>query len=633
MKNARLFLSILALAVMFSGFNKSLNIDNKPKANKEDSLYVVENYFKREYKISMRDGIKLFTSVYAPKDDSKSYPILLFRTPYSLNPYGENNYKTKIGPSKAFIEDKYIFVFQDVRGKFMSEGEFDDMRPQITKENKYPIDESTDTYDSIDWLVKNVPNNNGKVGMWGISYPGFYAAVGAINAHPALKASSPQAPIADWYWDDFHHHGAFFLPHAFNFMSVFGPPRHKLTTKWPERFKHPTPDGYDFFLNHVGPLKNVTKKYYGDSINIWNQIVEHPNYDKFWQERNLLPHLQEIKPAILTVGGWFDAEDLYGPLKIYQNIEKNNPNINNSIVMGPWRHGGWNRTDGTKLGNVFFGDDPSSSKYYQENIELPFFNYHLKGKGELDLPEAYMFETGSNVWRKFNEWPPKSIESRNLYLNSNGTLSFEAPKDQNSYNEFISNPAKPVPFTEATAIGMTREYMTDDQRFASKRTDVLTYQTDILEWDMTLAGPLLVNLKISTSETASDWIVKLIDVYPDDFKNFKHNKRVTMAGYQQMVRSEVIRGRYRNSYENPEPFVPNQITAVDLELLDVLHTFKKGHRIMIQIQSTWFPLVDRNPQKYVDNIFKANEEDFIKATHRVYTSDKNSSFIKVGVLQ
>lgn len=626
---------ILILVIFFDlvSASRAANIDLDQR--ERDSLYIVENYVKREYKIPMRDGVKLFTAVYIPKDSVEKYPILLLRTPYSLNPYGEDKYRSTLGPSMHFAREKYIFVYQDVRGRFMSEGIFKNMRPHIDKKISITdIDESSDTYDSVDWLLENVKNHNGKVGMWGISYPGFYTAAGIIDNHPALVAASPQAPIADWFWDDFHHHGAFFLPHCFNFFYVFGKERLDLTTEWGNRFDHGTPDGYRFFLEELGPLSNINKKYYKDSIAFWNEAVKHPNYDNFWQNMNILPHLRNINTAVLTVGGWYDAEDLYGPLKIYQEIEKNNPNISNSLVMGPWRHGGWNRGDGAFLGNVFFGDSPAPSSFFQENIQLPFFNYHLKGKGNLELPEAYVFETGINIWNKFEQWPPDGIVDAKLYLHENRKLKFDAPLESNSgFDEFISDPQKPVPYTEAITTGMTREYMTDDQRFASTRTDVLVYQTDILEEPITFIGSAIANLQVATSESAADWVIKLIDVYPDDHPGYKHLPAKNMGGYQQMVRSEVIRGRYRNSYEKPEPFEPEETTKVSFEMQDVLHTFKRGHRVMIQIQSTWFPLVDRNPQKYIDNIYNAKEADFVKAMHRVYRTKQAASHLSVGILK
>ncbi|HEX9654767.1 MAG TPA: CocE/NonD family hydrolase [bacterium] len=601
----------------------------------QDSLYVLEHYEKREVQIPMRDGVKLFTSVYLPKDKRQRCPILLNRTPYSVRPYGEG-VKPQLGPSKLLAVEKFIFVYQDVRGCYLSEGVFENMRPQVpNKKSKKDIDESTDTYDTIAWLVKNIPNNNGKVGMWGISYPGFYTAVGIIDAHPALVAASPQAPIADWFWDDFHHHGAFFLPHSFNFFASFGLPRPQPTTQRNARFDHGTPDGYRFFLEEMGPLKNADEKYLKGRVAFWTDMVEHPNYDAFWQARNLRPHLRDIKPAVMTVGGWFDAEDLFGALKIYQEIEKNNRGAFNILVMGPWRHGGWARDDGTTLGNVYFTDNPPPSYFYQENIELPFFMHYLKGKGNLDLPEALVFETGVNEWRRFATWPPQNLQQKNLYLAGNSKLAFTPEGVTTStFDEFISDPARPVPFTEAITTNMTIEYMTDDQRFAARRPDVLVYQSEPLAENVTLAGPIVANLWVSTTAGDADWVVKLIDVYPDHHRDFRHNpENVKMGGYQQMVRSEVMRGRFRDSYKQPEPFTPNEATKVSFELQDLLHTFKKGHRIMVQIQSTWFPLVDRNPQKWVDNIFRAEVEDFVKATHRVYRSGENQSNLQIGILK
>ena len=594
--------------------------------------YIRDHFTKREYRIPMRDGVQLFTAVYLPKDTTKSYPILMRRTPYSVRPYGEDQYATSLGPSRFFTEEGYIFVYQDVRGCYMSEGEFVNMTPHmVEKKSSRDIDESSDTYDTIEWLLENIPNNNGKVGLWGISYPGFYAAAGMIDAHPALVAVSPQAPIGNFWYDDFHHHGAFFLQNAFNFLSSFGPPRPEPTTQRNPRFRHETPDGYQFFLD-MGPLANVDNLYFKGDIAYWDEIVDHPNYDAFWQACNIVPHMKNVSPAVMTVGGWFDAEDLYGPLNIYQSIEEQNPGVFNILVMGPWRHGGWARTDGEELGNIQFGS--STALFYRENIELPFFNYYLKDNGELQLPEAYVFVTGANQWLTFDYWPPQKLESKSLYFRAEGKLSFKAPLNlREVWDEYVSDPDKPAPYTQDITTGMTREYMTDDQRFAARRLDVLAYQTDILEEDVTIAGPIIADMWVSTSGTASDWIVKLIDVFPDITKDHDGLPRgMHMGGYQMMVRSEVIRGRFRNSYEHPEPFVPNEPTNVSFELQDVLHNFQAGHRIMVQVQSTWFPLVDRNPQKYVNNIFKAKEKDFIKATQRVYRSRKHPSQLQVGIL-
>jgi putative CocE/NonD family hydrolase len=552
------------------------------------------------------------------------------RTPYGVH-YSKDKMPEALGPSTFFAKEGYIFVYQDVRGCYMSEGRFENMRPHRSSKNgKSDIDESTDTYDTIDWLLREVPNHNGRVGVWGISYPGFYASAGMIDAHPALKAVSPQAPIADWFFDDFYHHGAFFLNHAFNFMAVFGQPRPEPTTSRPGKFEHGTPDGYKFFLD-LGPLKNANPRYLKDHIGYWNTFAEHPNYDTFWQARNILPHLRKVAPAVMTVGGWFDAEDLYGPLKTYRAIEKQNPGVFNVLVMGPWAHGQWSRKDGTKLGNIHFGSN--TADYYQKNIELPFFNHFLKDKGSHKLPEAFMFETGANRWRKFAQWPPKNLRPMRLYARASAGLASEPSTEEGeAFDEFISDPRRPVPYTEAIANGMTQAYMTDDQRFASRRPDVVVYQSDVLKENITLAGPLIADLMVSTSGTDSDWIVKLVDVFPDNAKDVDKNPSRPQAGYQMMVRSEVIRGRFRKSYEKPAPFVPNQPTKVSLELQDVLHTFAKGHRIMIQIHSTWFPLVDRNPQKYVPNIFRAEESDFIKTTQRVYRGRELGTSVRVGVL-
>jgi len=594
---------------------------------------VRRQYLKHEYMVPMRDGVKLFTSVYTPRRTREKYPFILFRTPYSCMPYGEDKYKPSLGPNQQLTDDGYIFVFQDVRGAFMSEGEFVNMTPHVRKKKSVAdIDESTDAYDTIDWLLKNIPNNNGRVGMWGISYPGFYSSASMIDHHPALVAVSPQAPIADWFFDDFHHHGAFFLPHTFNFISMFGKARPEPRKKFGERFDHGTPDGYQFFLD-LGPLKNVNDKYFHDEIAFWNEAIEHPNYDEFWQKRDILPHLRNVSPAVLTVGGWFDAEDLYGVLNTYQSIEEKNPDVFNALVMGPWFHGGWARGHGDHLGNVSFEAD--TSDFYNENIITPFFNYYLKDKGQLHLPEAYVFETGANKWRTFDHWPPLGLASKSLFARGDGKLSFEPPTgDAAAYDEYVSDPKKPVPFTEAVDKGMTREYMTDDQRFASRRTDVLTYQTDVLEDEMTVAGPIFADLWVSTSGTASDWIVKVVDVFPPDAEDSEFvSDHQHMGNYQMMVRSEVIRGRFRNSNEHPEPFVPDEPTHLRLKLQDVLHTFEAGHRVMIQIQSTWFPIVDLNPHHYVDNVFLADEVDFVKATQRVYRSTEHASRIDVTVLE
>jgi uncharacterized protein len=585
-------------------------------------------YAKSELEIRMRDGTRLFTVVYAPRDASRQYPILLTRTPYGVAPYGAENYPVSLGPSDRFADDGYIFAYQDVRGRQMSDGTFENMRPfNPEKHGSGDIDESSDAYDTIDWLVRNVPNNNGRVGMWGISYPGFYAAIGAIDAHPALKAVSPQAPIADWFiGDDFHHNGALFLAHAFNFFADFGQPSPRHSTVRPPLFQHGTTDGYSFFLN-MGGLPNANEKYLHGRVQFWNDLMSHPIYDAFWQARNTRTHLKGMKPAIMIVGGWFDAEDLFGALNTYKSIEKESPGAYNILVMGPWYHGGWSRSDGETLGNVKFGS--RTGVFFREEIEFPFFSHFLKGNGELKLPEAYVFETGRNQWRRYDTWPPRQAEARKLYLEAGSSLSLEPPKSGSSpYDEYVSDPDKPVPFIGDTAIGMIREYMVEDQRFASRRPDVLTFQTEPLHSDTTVAGPVIADLQVSTTGTDSDWIIKLVDAYPEN----PAEGDPRMAGYEQLVRGEPMRGKFRNSYEKPEPFVPGQITRVEFTLPDVNHTFLRGHRIMVQVQSSWFPLVDRNPQQFLD-IYKASAADFRKATQRVYHAKENPSFVQLNFVK
>ncbi len=605
-----------------------------PLAAAQGVEYIKANYTKYEAQIAMRDGKKLFTSIYVPKDDSEKWPIMFDRTPYSVAPYGIDNYRNNLGPSEKFAKEKFIFVYQDVRGRNMSEGTFRDMTPHLdTKRGPNDVDEASDTYDTIDWLVKNVPNNNGKVGMWGISYPGFYTAAGVIDAHPALVAASPQAPISDWFiGDDFHHNGALYLPHAYRFFNGFGRPRPAPVIPPAGARNAPDPnwvDAYTFFLR-IGPLTNVNEKYYKNDVAFWTEMTKHPNYDEFWQARNLRPHLKNIKPAIMTVGGWFDAEDLFGALNVYKSIEKQSPGSNNTLVMGPWFHGGWARGDGESLGNVHFGS--KTSPFYQENIEFPFFNFYLKGKGDPKLPEAYVFETGRNIWHKHDAWPPKGVEQASLYLQAGGKLSFTPPTEE-GFDEYVSDPDKPVPYIGGQAAGMTREHMTEDQRFAASRTDVLVYQTDVLDHDVTIAGPLTPSLFVSTSGTDSDFVVKLIDVYPDDYPDNDPNPAgVRMGGYQQLVRGELFRGRFRNSYEKPEAFTPGKTEKIQYEMPDIYHTFRPGHRIMIQIQSSWFPLADRNPQTFVPNIYEAKASDFKKATERVYRSRSSASRVTVNLL-
>jgi putative CocE/NonD family hydrolase len=603
-------------------------------AQQTDSAYVRQNYTKIERRITMRDGIKLFTSIYIPKDQSKKYPILLNRTPYTVSPYGEQNYKTSLGNFPAEMREGFIFVYQDVRGKWMSEGNFDDIRPQIAnKKSKKDIDESSDTYDTIDWLVKNIKGNNGKVGIYGISYPGFYSTTSLPGAHPALKAVSPQAPVTDWFiGDDFHHNGTLFLADAFSFMSTFGVPRPTPITpdKGPKGFKFPIQDNYRFYLE-AGSVKNLKEKYFADSIGFWNNLFAHPNLDTFWRARNIQQHLTHVKPAVMVVGGFFDAEDAYGTFATYKSIEKQNPGANNILVAGPWFHGGWVRGNGSSFGDINF-DQPTST-YYQENFELPFFKYHLKGEGSFNPAEANIFITGRNEWKKFNAWPPQETENRTLYFQPNGKLSFDKVQRTDSWDEYVSDPNSPVPYQDGVQARRTREYMIDDQRFAARRPDVKVYQTDILTEDITLTGPVLANLVVSTTGTDADYVVKLIDVYPEDSPDPSPNPRnIIMGGYQMLVRGEIMRGKYRNSFEKPEPFTPGMVTKVNYALPDVAHTFKKGHRMMVQVQNSWFPLADRNPQKFMD-IYQADPSDFQKATHRIFHDVNNASALTLTVLK
>ena len=598
----------------------------------EDSqgLYVKKHYAKHDFYIPMRDGVRLFTAVYTPNDPSGTYPFLLTRTPYGVKPYGADQYKENPGPLLSFLQEGFIFVHQDVRGRYMSEGKFVNMRPHIAAKKPGQTDESTDTYDTIEWLLKNVSNNNGRVGIRGISYPGFYTSAGIIDSHPAIKAASPQAPIADWYFDDMHHHGAFSLNLAFNFFAGFGRPRPEPTPDDRFDFAKNSLDRYRYFME-LGPLSNADKVHFKGDVPFWNEMAAHPDYDEFWQARNILPHLKNINCAVMVVGGLYDAEDLYGPWKTYANIESKNPDIINTIVMGPWRHGGWKRTDGSYLGDSWFG--ANTSEWYQEHVDLPFFMHHLKDGPDPKLPEALVFETGSNRWRFLDAWPPPKRKIKKLYLGEGMGLGWQKSADEEGFHEYTSDPAKPVPYTRHHGIGWEARYMAEDQRFAAQRPDVLVYESPVLAEDVTLAGPIDVTLWVSTTGSDADWVVKLVDLLPPEHEPMYFDEEMhQLGGAQLMVRSEIFRGRYRNSYERPEPFIPGEITKVSFPLQDVLHTFKKGHRIMIHIQSSMFPLVDRNPQNYVPNIFEATQEDFIKADHRIYYGGKHASALEVGVL-
>lgn len=600
-----------------------------------DSTWFMNNYVKKEVRIPMRDGVKLFTSIYMPRDTVNKHPIILTRTPYSCMPYGEDQY-SKLWRSQLtarYLKEGYIIVTQDVRGRWMSEGDFANVRPFITNKKGKEIDEASDTYDAIDWMVKNIPGNNGNVGVKGISYPGFYSTEAALSGHPALKAVSPQAPVTDWFaGDDFHHNGAMFAMDAYEFYVGFGfgRPRPEPTTAWPRRANPFTPNKYDFYYK-MGALPNLTAIANRDSVWFWDTVMNHPNYDAFWKARNARVGIYNVKPAMLVVGGLFDAEDCFGAWNVFKSLEKQSPQTNSRIVEGPWYHGQWASHDGSYLGNVQFGSN--TAEWYQENVELPFFNYYLKGEGSIDsLTKATIFFTGENEWHRFNTWPPAGVKMTDLFLNDKNSLSFNKPSSSKpAFSEYISDPAHPVPYAEGELSHRTREYMDDDQRFAGRRTDVLSFETDVLTEDVSLAGPVIADLQVALSTTDADFVVKLIDVFPDDF-SYDNGEKYLMNGYQMLVRGEIMRGKFRNSLEKPEPFVPGKITEVKYTMPDIAHVFKKGHRIMVQVQSSWFPLVDRNPQQFMD-IYKAKDSDFIKSDIKVYHDAVNASKIILPVMK
>lgn len=643
----KLRLATLALSMLLG--STALHVNAAETATPPAS--VREHYTKYEYRIPMRDGVHLFTAVYVPKDASQRYPFLVSRTPYSAGVrvdeelrYGVDFYPRRLGPSADFEQSGYIFVNQDVRGRYMSEGKWQEMTPhQNSARAKGEGNESEDMYDTVEWLLKNVPNNNGKVGILGISYPGFYTSASIIDSHPAIKAASPQAPVTDLYLnDDSYHGGAFMLAANFDFYAAFvsAPNPTPLPRTW-SNFDYGTPDGYQFFLKHL-TLSNITNTMTANQRALLMPTIDNWTYNDFWKARAIAPHLKNIKAAVLTVGGWYDAEDLQGPLTTYHAIKRHNPGIYNGLVMGPWSHGGWRGHDGQQLGSVSFG--AKTSEYYRKNIEFPFFEQHLKGAPGNKLAPVYAFETGSNIWRQYAAWPPQQAQLRSLYLGPNGTLSWQQPAADAApaagYDEYVADPRKPVPYTAYPVIGVPQEYMVGDQRFASTRPDVLTYQSAPLEEDLTVAGPISPKLFVSTTGTDADWVVKLIDVYPPDYPGSakdeaEHNDVVKpgipMGGYQQLVRGDPLRGKFRHGFEKPEPFTPGKVEAVNFSMADIHHTFRRGHRIMVQIQSSWFPLVDLNPQIFTD-IPKAKPEDFQKATQRIYRAPSQYSRIEFPVM-
>ena len=633
----RTLLHLAALVLALS----TLTLAQAPAQARSEAFDVKEHYTKYEYYIAMRDGKKLFTSIYAPKDSSHPYPFLMQRTPYSVAPYGVDQYRRRLGPTEAFDKAGYIFVFQDVRGRNLSEGTFVEMHPHIDNpKSNSDVDESTDTYDTVEWLLKHVPNNNGRVGIWGISYPGFFTSASIIDSHPAIKAASPEAPMTDLFMgDDAYHGGAFMLLANFGFYNFFKPqPEPALPPKSFANFDWKTTDAYDFFLK-MGSLNNADKLYFKGTNFLWDDQVRHNTYDSYWQARDLSRHMKNIKCAVLVVGGWFDAEDLAGPFRTYHTIKSNNPSTFSGLVIGPWSHGGWAGLEGLHFGRVNFNS--KTGEYYREHLIFPFFEQYLKNGADAKIAEATVFETGTNVWRQYSSWPPPSAQKRTLYFHAGGKLSFEAPSEQEQvFDEYVSDPKRPVPYIGYGATDVPQEYMASDQRFAAKRPDVLVYETDPLDGDVTVAGPVSPRLHVSTSGTDSDFVVKLIDVYPVDYPELQAQQAprtdVTlpadaMGEYEQLVRGEPFRGKFRNSFEHPEPFTPGQVTALAFDMPDVNHTFRRGHRIMIQVQSSWFPLVDLNPQTFV-NIPEAAPADFKKATERVFRSKSAPSGVVVDVL-
>ncbi len=660
---------LLACLVLLSG-TVPAQVSNLPptsptieKKTDEAPFDIREHYTKYEYRIPMRDGVKLFTAVYVPKDQSRPYPFLMIRTPYSVsvadardgkNAYGEDHFPPStrhLGPAAEFDKAGYIFVNQDVRGRFQSEGKFVEMYPHVDeKKSATDVDPSTDMYDTVDWLLKHVPNNNGRVGIWGISYPGFNTAASIIDSHPAIKAASPQAPMINLFGqgDDAYHGGAFMLAANFSFYTVFQLQQNPTAEprKWVP-FEYGTDNGYEWFLRQ-GTLGALSKFFAPGTSALWDDQVRHDTFDDYWKPRDLAPHLKNIHCAVLTVGGWFDGEDLQGPFSAFEAIGKNNPGIDNKLVIGPWIHGGWGRLDGHRLGNVNF--DANTADYYRKYLVFPFFEHHLKDAPDPGLAKATVFETGTNVWRHYPSWPPPGVQQKTLYFQPAGGLGWQTPFELNKeaidqFDEYISDPAKPVPFLAYYALAVPPEYMVSDQRFAATRPDVLTYQTAPLEEDVTIAGPVSPKLFVSTTGTDSDWDVKLIDVYPPDYPDpnstdeHPNSKTVekdvrppsfALAGYQQLVRGEPFRGKFRHSLEKPEPFVPGQVEAVEFTMPDICHTFRRGHRIMVQVQSSWFPLTDRNPQVFI-NIPDAKPEDFRAATQRIYRAGTQTSGIVLPV--
>jgi uncharacterized protein len=631
------FLLVLPVALVLP----LATVAQQPEATPES--FVKSHYTKYEFRIPMRDGKRLFTAVYVPKlgafpADPGPYPILMNRTPYSVSPYGEDQYPARLGPADEFEKAGYIFALQDVRGRNMSEGDFLEMTPHIDeKKSPKDVDDSSDTYDTIEFLLKHVANNNGKVGITGISYPGFYTSASMIDSHPALVAASPQAPMTDLFLgDDSYHGGAFMLSANFGFYVFFKPQTQPQTPKPGMEFDFGTHDSYKFYLD-AGNLANLEKTYLNGSNWLYLDQQKHTTYDSYWKSRDLSQHMKNVKCAVMVVGGWYDAEDLSGPYRTYNAVRKFNPETPATLVEGPWVHGGWARGDGDHLGDIAF--DAKTSAYFRASIQFPFFEHYLKGKGTAQ-PAAVVFETGANVWHTFDAWPPKTAAPKTLYFHAGGKLSFDPPTEVAASDSYVSDPAHPVPFVGYTTDTVPQRYMVDDQRFASYRPDVLVYQSDVLQEDVTIAGPISPKLKIASTGTDADFVVKLIDVYPDDYPNpdgGRANKRILdaapllMGGYQELLRGEPMRAKFRSSWEKPEALTPGKMATLDFTMPDLYHTFRRGHRIMVQVQSSWFPLTDRNPQTFTD-IPTAKPEEFVKATEQVFHQKDAASGVEVLVM-
>lgn len=612
-------LSSVSLLCLLGSLAAAAPCLSQPGTAGPDTSYLKAHYAKREVQVPMRDGVRLFTAIYTPRDRPGAFPILLSRTPYSVAPYGDTLFPRSLGPGPKFAEAGYIFVQQDVRGRYRSEGRFEHMTPhRPAKRSPRDVDESTDTYDTIDWLVKNVPGNNGRVGLWGISYGGFFTAAGMIDAHPALKAASPQAPQTDWFMgDDTHHNGAFLLASTFNFMAWCGMRGPGPSMSCGPSFDFGTTDGVKFFLE-MGALRDAERKYFKGRSPGWSDMMRHGTYDAFWQARNILPHIRNITPAVLVVGGVYDPNNYYGALELFKAIGRQSPSTDHAIVIGPWLHGQWARDSARFAGELQFG--ARTADFFQQEIVLPFFEATLKEKGPWTHPRAWVFETGRNRWRTFAQWPPVESREQSIYLGDNRSLAGKGPGDSRArgFEEWVTDPAKPIPFVPTGGIDMDPDYMGRDQRFSASRPDVVAYRGEPLASDLTIAGPIRPTLFVSTTGTDGDWVVKLIDEHPD--------------GFQELVRGDVMRAKFRESFTKPTPLTPGKVARLDFTMPDVFHTFRRGHRMLVHVQGSWFPLVDRNPQVFTD-IYKAKASDFRAATQRVYHRPGEASHLTFRVLE